>query len=43
MVLKNKEAGLPVATCPGCYDSWSGWWCDNCDQWPCICTNDEED
>jgi hypothetical protein len=23
--------------CGGCYDSFSGPWCDNCDQWPCVC------
>jgi hypothetical protein len=23
--------------CPGCYDSFSGPWCDNCDRWPCTC------
>lgn len=27
--------------CSGCYDSFSGWWCDNCDQWPCICVEEE--
>jgi hypothetical protein len=28
----------PVPGCSGCYKSLSGWWCDNCDQWPCTCT-----
>ena len=29
--------------CDGCYQNWRGdWWCDNCDQWPCICTHEEE-
>jgi hypothetical protein len=25
--------------CAGCYrsDFDGSWWCDNCDQWPCIC------
>lgn len=23
--------------CPGCYDSFSGPWCDNCGTWPCQC------
>lgn len=32
----------PVAGCDGCYSSFSGWWCDNCDQWPCICTPGED-
>lgn len=27
--------------CSGCYDSFSGPWCDNCDQWPCTCLDDE--
>ena len=27
--------------CPGCYDSFSGPWCDNCDQWPCTCEPDD--
>jgi hypothetical protein len=31
-----------MRTCPGCYNSFSGWWCDNCDQWPCVCTEDEK-
>lgn len=26
--------------CDGCYESFSGWWCDNCDQWPCVCVDD---
>lgn len=25
--------------CSGCYDSFSGPWCDNCDTWPCRCVN----
>lgn len=29
--------------CSGCYDSFSGPWCDNCDQWPCICVLTYED
>lgn len=24
--------------CSGCYDSFSGPWCENCDTWPCKCT-----
>lgn len=28
--------------CTGCYDSFSGPWCDNCDQWPCVCVDDDE-
>jgi hypothetical protein len=27
--------------CSGCYNSFSGWWCDNCDQWPCVCNDPE--
>lgn len=27
----------PTPTCSGCYDSFSGPWCDNCDRWPCVC------
>lgn len=29
--------------CHACYDSFSGWWCDNCDQWPCRCVPQEGD
>jgi hypothetical protein len=29
--------------CSGCYHSFSGWWCDNCDQWPCICNVDVDE
>lgn len=25
--------------CPSCHDSFSGPWCDNCDQWPCRCVH----
>lgn len=25
------------AECSGCYVSFSGPWCDNCDTWPCMC------
>ena len=27
--------------CPGCYDSFSGPWCDDCDTWPCTCLEGE--
>lgn len=32
-------------TCPACYadDLHGGWWCDNCDQWPCRCVPQEGD
>lgn len=26
-----------MTVCSGCYNSFSGWWCDNCDTWPCKC------
>lgn len=26
--------------CEGCYVGFSGEWCDNCDQWPCVCPPD---
>jgi hypothetical protein len=28
--------------CSGCYDSFSGPWCDNCDTWPCTCVEQPE-
>lgn len=28
--------------CNGCYNSFSGWWCDNCDTWPCTCVLEGE-
>lgn len=28
--------------CSGCYNSFSGWWCENCDTWPCKCLDDPE-
>jgi hypothetical protein len=29
---------VTVTLCDGCYQNWRGdWWCDNCDQWPCLC------
>lgn len=30
-------------TCNGCYNSFSGWWCDNCDTWPCECLEPEKE
>lgn len=27
--------------CDGCYQSFSGPWCDNCDTWPCECVPEE--
>lgn len=35
-------ADKPSPACTGCYDSFSGPWCDNCDQWPCKCLADPE-
>lgn len=32
-----------LPTCDACYYSFSGWWCDNCDAWPCECVQEEED
>lgn len=29
--------------CHACYNSFSGWWCDNCDTWPCRCVPQEGD
>jgi hypothetical protein len=29
--------------CSNCYNSFSGWWCDRCDTWPCHCTDDNEE
>lgn len=40
--LANPE-GNRTMRCSGCYDSFSGPWCDNCDQWPCVCLDDEPD
>lgn len=40
MTIVSSDAG--VNKCEGCYSSFSGWWCDNCDQWPCICGDEEE-
>lgn len=39
---KREGAGPPMHKCDGCYESFSGWWCDNCDTWPCECTEDED-
>lgn len=36
------QARMSEKRCSGCYDSFSGPWCDNCDQWPCTCVTDEE-
>jgi len=33
---RSRESDAPPR-CSGCYDSFSGPWCDNCDQWPCDC------
>jgi len=38
--LKSAQPDAPQprqSRCSGCYDSFSGPWCDNCDQWPCVC------
>lgn len=32
-----ERSGQNIARCHACYNSFSGWWCDNCEQWPCIC------
>jgi hypothetical protein len=29
--------------CNGCYQSFSGPWCDNCDTWPCECADEAGD
>lgn len=29
--------------CHACYHGFSGWWCDNCDTWPCRCVPQEGD
>ena len=42
MALGHPPKKRPPVFCAGCYDSFSGPWCDNCDQWPCTCTPDED-
>ena len=37
------SSGVSEERCPACYDSFSGPWCDNCDQWPCVCVAEAEE
>jgi hypothetical protein len=31
----------PGGRCHACYSTPFGPWCDNCDQWPCICAAED--
>lgn len=39
----NETPATSPKRCSGCYDSFSGPWCDNCDQWPCTCVDEASD